>query len=48
MLFMAHKEMFAVISKNKISSSNLFSILAGYDNTNKILLTAEIINDDCS
>ena len=45
---MAPKEIFAVISKNKMSSSNLFSILARYDSADKILLTAEIINDDCN
>ena len=43
---MVNKEMYAVISKNKISSGNLFSILARYDNADKVLLTAEIINDD--
>ena len=49
---MVHKEMYAVISKSKISTSNLFSIIANYDNTEKVLLTAEIIdenkNNNCS
>lgn len=46
MLFMTNKEMYAIISKSKMSVSNLFSILARYDNTDKVLLTAEIINDN--
>ena len=44
MLFMAHKEMYAVISKNVMSIGNLLSIVDGYDNAEKIFLTAEIID----
>ncbi|MGI9567565.1 MAG: hypothetical protein ACR2LL_11215 [Nitrosopumilus sp.] len=42
---MVHKEMYAVISKSMIPSSDMFSIVASYDNTEKILLTAEIIDE---
>ena len=45
MLYMIHKEMYAIISKDRISTSNLFSIMASYDNAEKILLTAEIIDE---
>ena len=40
---MVYKEMFAVASHNIIPISDLLSIIDSYDNTEKILLTAEII-----
>ena len=43
MICMTHKEMYAVTSKSMIPVDILLSIVASYDDAEKVILTAEII-----